>query len=177
MIQGYHIHIQTLSMSHGRQNLPQLRTIVLLDLKRLTALSQLQREVRREIRRWGKTGRFLPAVQERSRSCTSQSRVGQCQHVALSRLSAAAVKFQWPRGGQGGHRGWVRAAALLPCESAPLDSPWSPDSQPGLSHCQGPTSGVLIYMVWVAAGRGLGLGIDWKSTKLLKYHEVENQPP
>ena len=79
--------------------------------------------------------------------------------------------------GQGGHRGWVRAAALLPCESAPLDSPWSPDSQPGLSHCQGPTSGVLIYMVWVAAGRGLGLGIDWKSTKLLKYHEVENQPP
>ena len=49
-------------MSPGRQSLPQLRIIVLLDLKRMTALSQLQREVRREIRRWGKTGRFLPAV-------------------------------------------------------------------------------------------------------------------
>lgn len=70
----------------------------------------------------------------------------------------------------------MRAVALLPCELAALESPWSPDSQSGLNRCWGPTSRVLIYMVWVAGG-GVGLGIDWKSTKLLKYHEVENQPP
>ena len=32
-----------------------------------------------------------------------QSRVGQCPHVAPSRLSEAVVKFQWPGGSPGGH--------------------------------------------------------------------------